>query len=140
MTHGSGWSPAAFEGIDVMGRALRNRRCTAHEITAAYLERIESLDPQLGAFTHVARASALATAQAIDLMLANGTDLGPLMGLPIAVKDLYSVAGMPTTAGSNIEVQDLVAPEGPFIGRLRRAGCVILGKAKTTGLRRGPST
>jgi len=132
MTQGSGWSPTAFGGIEALARALRTGRCTAQEITAAYLERIESLDPKLGAFTHVARASALATAHAIDLMLANGTDLGPLMGVPIAVKDLYSVAAMPTTAGSKIDVQDLVQPEGPFIGRLRRAGCVILGKTKTT--------
>ena len=132
MTRRSGWRPTEFEGLDALGLSLRTGRSTAQEITGAYLKRIETLDPHLGAFTHVARASALASAQAIDLMLANGTDLGPLMGVPIAVKDLYSVESMPTTAGSDIDVRDLVTPEGSFIGRLRRAGCVILGKTKTT--------
>ncbi len=132
MMSAPGWRPTAFEGLDELGRALRTGQRTAQEVTAAYLERIESLDPHLGAFTHVARASALATAEAIDLMLASGTDLGPLMGVPIAVKDLYSVSAMPTRAGSNIDVQDLVRSEGSFIARLRRAGCVILGKTKMT--------
>lgn len=132
MTRTPGWRPTAFEGLDALGRSLRTGGSTAEEITTAYLKRIETLDSYLGAFTHVAAASALATAQAIDLMLANGMDLGPLMGVPIAVKDLYSVSSMPTTAGSDVDVRDLVRPEGPFIGRLRRAGCVILGKTKTT--------
>src|SRR4051812_16621642 len=132
MSSAGRWNPAAFEGLDALGEALRAGRCTAQDVTAAYLERIESLDPRLGAFTHVARASALAASKAVDAMLASGMDLGPLMGVPIAVKDLYSVAAMPTTAGSRLDVQDLVTAEGPFIGRLRRAGCVLLGKTRTT--------
>ena len=65
-------------------------------------------------------------------MLAAGIDLGPLMGVPIAVKDLFSVDGMPTTAGSNVDIADLVPPQGRFIDSLQRAGCVILGKTATT--------
>ena len=53
------------------------------------------------------------------------------MGVPVAVKDLFAVEGMPTTAGSNLDVSRLVGREGPFVGLLRRAGCVILGKTKT---------
>jgi aspartyl-tRNA(Asn)/glutamyl-tRNA(Gln) amidotransferase subunit A len=54
------------------------------------------------------------------------------MGVPIALKDLFSVAGMPTTAGSEVDIADLVTPQGRFVDRLQRAGCVILGKAATT--------
>ena len=63
---------------------------------------------------------------------AAGVDLGPLMGVPVAVKDLFSVDGMPTTAGSRLDVQDLVPPQGSFVDALLRAGCVILGKTRTT--------
>src|SRR5690606_4521587 len=60
-----------------------------------------------------------------------GVDLGPLMGLPISVKDLLVVEGMPTTAGSRVDLSDIVGTEeGPFVQALKRAGCVILGKTK----------
>ena len=53
------------------------------------------------------------------------------MGVPVAVKDLIAVEGMPTRAGSNLDVGDIVGAEGSFIRRLKRAGCIVLGKAKT---------
>ena len=53
------------------------------------------------------------------------------MGVPVAIKDIFAVDGMPTTAGSKLDVADLIGPEGPFVQALRRAGCVILGKVKT---------
>ena len=70
-------------------------------------------------------------ASAIDGLLASGVDLGPLMGVPVAIKDLFAVEGMPTTAGSMMDVSDLIGPEGTFVRNLKRAGCVILGKTKT---------
>lgn len=126
------WRPEDFIDLPDLGRRFRSGLTSCEEVTAAYLSRIDALDVRLGAFTHVARESAMETARAADRMLAAGTDLGPLMGVPVAIKDLYSVTGMPTTAGSNVDVHDLVAPEGPFIGMLKRAGCVILGKTRTT--------
>lgn len=82
--------------------------------------------------TNTSTATApLQTAGALDSLLRAGVDLGPLMGVPVAVKDLFAVGGMPTTAGSQVDVADLAAREGPFIAGLRRAGAVILGKTKT---------
>ena len=75
---------------------------------------------------------ALARATAVDALHSAGVDLGPLMGVPIALKDLFSVHGMPTNAGSRVGVKDLVPPPGPFVTALSRAGCVILGKTVTT--------
>ncbi|MDP6788245.1 MAG: amidase, partial [Rhodospirillales bacterium] len=104
---------------------------TAEAATEAYLDRIEILEPRLGAFECVMANQALDTARALDGLLAAGTDLGPLMGVPVAVKDLFAINGTPTTAGSNIDLSDIIGGEGTFIKILRRAGCVILGKTKT---------
>ena len=123
--------PLADGGIVGFGRRLRSGRVRAAEATDAYLARIEALDPRLGAFEHVDPARARAQARALDDLRAAGTDLGPLMGVPVAVKDLFAVAGMPTTAGTNLDVADLIGAEGPFVRRLKRAGCVILGKTAT---------
>jgi aspartyl-tRNA(Asn)/glutamyl-tRNA(Gln) amidotransferase subunit A len=123
--------PLAQGGIAGYGRRLRQGAITAAAATEAYLERIAALDPKLGAYQHVAAEQALASARALDRLLAAGTDLGPLMGVPVAIKDIFAVDGMPTTAGSQLEVADLIGPEGPFVQALRRAGCVILGKVKT---------
>ncbi|WP_340110312.1 amidase [Pikeienuella sp. HZG-20] len=118
-------------GLAAYARRLRAGETTAEETTRAYLDRIEALDGALGAYQHVAADSALAQARALDALLASGTDLGPLMGAPVAVKDLLAVDGMPTTAGSLLDVSDIIGEEGPFVRKLRRLGCVILGKTRT---------
>ncbi len=124
-------APAAA-GLQALALALLDRRTTAVELTQAALARITALEPRLQAFMHLDAARAMAHAQAIDGLRDAGVNLGPLMGVPVAVKDLFSVDGMPTTAGSQLDVQDLVPPQGSFVNGLLRAGCVILGKTRTT--------
>lgn len=120
-------------GLEAFGRRLRTGETSAELATRAYLERIALLDARLGAFVHVAAERAIEQARAIDRLLASGTDLGPLMGVPVAVKDLLTVEGMPLPkCGSNLDVSDLVEPEGEFVRRLKRAGCVLLGKTRMT--------
>jgi aspartyl-tRNA(Asn)/glutamyl-tRNA(Gln) amidotransferase subunit A len=123
--------PIQKDGISGFAKRLRSGEITSEEATRAYLSRIEKLDPGLGAFQHVAAERAVATARAMDQLLATGVDLGPLMGVPVAVKDLFAVEGMPTTAGSKMEVGDIIGDEGSFVKRVKKAGCVILGKTKT---------
>jgi aspartyl-tRNA(Asn)/glutamyl-tRNA(Gln) amidotransferase subunit A len=118
-------------GIVAFGDRLRRGEVTAEAAVGDYLARIEALDGRLGAYQHVAAESALETARALDRLLAAGTDLGPLMGVPVAIKDIFAVDGMPTTAGSQHDVSDLIGDEGPFVKALRQAGCIILGKVKT---------
>ena len=118
-------------GIAGFGDRLRKGEITALAATEAYLARIAALDPRLEAFQHLAPAQALATAKAVDTLLAAGTDLGPLMGVPVGVKDLFAIDGMPVTAGSKLDVTAIVGPEGSFVKALKTAGCVILGKTKT---------
>jgi aspartyl-tRNA(Asn)/glutamyl-tRNA(Gln) amidotransferase subunit A len=123
--------PLAADGILGFGARLRSGRTTAVDATQAYLARVDALDGALGAYEHVARESALAQARAIDALLASGTDLGPLMGVTVALKDIFAVDGMPVTAGSIVDVSDLIGSEGSFVRRLKRAGCIVLGLAKT---------
>jgi aspartyl-tRNA(Asn)/glutamyl-tRNA(Gln) amidotransferase subunit A len=123
--------PLGQGGLSDFARRFRTGEISSEQATKAYLSRIEALDPGLGAFQHVAAEQALETARAIDALYAAGTDLGPLMGVPVAVKDLFVVDGMPTTAGSRMSIDDIAGLEGPLVKSLRRAGCVILGKTKT---------
>jgi aspartyl-tRNA(Asn)/glutamyl-tRNA(Gln) amidotransferase subunit A len=123
--------PLGPDGLFEFAQKLRAGAITSEAATRSYLARIEALDGRLGAYQHVAHSQALASARAMDALLAAGTDLGPLMGVPIGIKDLYAVEGMPTTAGTKMDVQDLIGPEGRLVRSLKRAGCVILGKTKT---------
>lgn len=122
-----------LQGLSIIdyGRRLRDGRTTVAATVADYLQRIERLDGRLGAYELVAADGALAAAAALDRLLAAGIDLGPLMGVPVAVKDLLAVEGMPTRAGSNLDVSDIVGAEGSFVRSLKRKGAVILGKTRT---------
>ncbi|MSO54518.1 MAG: amidase [Rhodospirillales bacterium] len=122
--------PLATGGLRDFAQAFRDGRITAEAATKAYLDRIAILDPKLGAYQHV-NGNALAQARAMDALRAVGTDLGPLMGVPIAIKDLIAVDGMPTTAGSHLDVADIIGGESSFARALKRAGVVVIGKTKT---------
>jgi aspartyl-tRNA(Asn)/glutamyl-tRNA(Gln) amidotransferase subunit A len=118
-------------GMAGFGVRLRAGAISAESATQAYLQRIASLDNKLKAYEHVAAEAALVQARAIDRLLASGVDLGPLMGVPVSVKDLFKIEGMPVYAGSTIDVSDVIGNEGAFIRSLKQAGCVILGTVKT---------
>lgn len=123
--------PILSLGLKGFAEAFRRGEITSEAVTRAYLDRIAVLDRKLGAYEHVAAEQAMKTARAMDRLREAGVDLGPLMGVPIAVKDLLVVDGMPTTGGSRLALQDLSGQEeGPFVRALKRAGCVILGKAR----------
>ena len=126
--------PSPFAGVtlDEFGARFRRGELSARETTAAMLARIEALEPKLAAFVFVDPERALAQAEGIDRLWAASVDLGPLMGVPVAIKDLFSVANMPTMAGSRVNIADLVPPQGRFVTGLQRNGCIILGKTTTT--------
>jgi aspartyl-tRNA(Asn)/glutamyl-tRNA(Gln) amidotransferase subunit A len=124
-------NPAREGGLAGFARALRVREASAQAMLDSCLREIEAAESEIGAFEHLAVENAQKTAAALDALIAAGGDLGPLMGLPIVVKDTFAVDGMPVTAGSNVDVADLIGPEGGFIRSLRRAGCIVLGKSRT---------
>jgi len=117
-------------GIDKYAEELRKGKVSAEEITSTYLERIEKLDSKYQSFTFVNNENALNSAKGIDKLIKANIDLGPLMGVPIAVKDLFAVDGMPSSAGSHVDVHDIIGKEGSFIKRLKSLGCIFLGKTR----------
>lgn len=119
-------------GLQAAAHDLREGRSSALALTQRALDRIAALEARLRAFLHLDGPRALAHARALDRLRDSGTDLGPLMGMPVAVKDHFSVDGMPTAAGTRLDIQDLVAPQGPFVRSLVNAGCVLLGKTRST--------
>ncbi len=119
------------EGLATFAANVRAGSVTFETATRATLGRIGVLDPHVKAFECVDETRAVETARSLDQLLANGTDLGPLMGVTVAVKDIIAVDGLPTTNGSNFSAEHLRLAEGTLIKQLRAAGCVIIGKTKT---------
>ncbi|HJT89353.1 MAG TPA: amidase, partial [Bryobacteraceae bacterium] len=109
-------------------RALRERRVSAVELTRDALARIEDLNPGLNAFITVTAESALRRAAAADAELAAGRDLGPLHGIPIALKDLFCTRGVRTTCGSRVFENYVPNFDAAVVERLELAGAVLTGK------------
>jgi aspartyl-tRNA(Asn)/glutamyl-tRNA(Gln) amidotransferase subunit A len=108
---------------------------SARELVGAALERIDRLDDKLGAFVAVDAAGAMVEAAALDERIAHGEDVGPLAGIPLAVKDLEDAAGFVTTRGSMAFASGPAAvDDSSLVERLRAAGCVVVGKTNTPEL------
>ncbi|MEQ8815563.1 MAG: amidase [Thalassobaculum sp.] len=118
-------------GIAPFAMDFRGGRITAVEAVEACLARIAALNPRLNAFELVDGERARQAARGIDALYAAGTDLGPLMGVPLAVKDIIAVDGLPTSNGSLYPTAHLTGDEGPLIRQLKAAGCIVIGKTRT---------
>jgi aspartyl-tRNA(Asn)/glutamyl-tRNA(Gln) amidotransferase subunit A len=93
------------------------------------LARIERLDPQIHAFVHVLREEAIQSARLAEDAVKRGQQLGPLHGIPVAIKDNIDVAGCPTTCQSRVSLDNPVATrDAAVVARLRQAGAIIIGK------------
>ncbi|HEU4946676.1 MAG TPA: Asp-tRNA(Asn)/Glu-tRNA(Gln) amidotransferase subunit GatA [Kribbella sp.] len=110
------------------------------EITRAHLDRIAAVDSAVKAFLHVDAEGALAQAAAVDTRRAAGEKLGPLAGVPLALKDVLTQEGVPTTAGSKILEGWKPPYDSTVVQRLRAAGIVILGKTNMDEFAMGSST
>ena len=101
------------------------------ELAAQSLARIGSTDAEIGAFVEVFADSAMTEAGAAEREIASGNYLGPLHGIPVAVKDIFDVAGHPTMAGSNYGSGVKATKDADCVSLLRAAGAVIVGKTNT---------
>ncbi|AWN38081.1 AtzE family amidohydrolase [Methylobacterium radiodurans] len=115
------WSTA---GAGAVAEAVAAGRVSARTVTEATLARIAALDPAVNAFTDVTAARARARAEAVDA----GRVRGPLAGVPVAVKNLIDVAGLPTRAGARINRERPPATrDATLVERLEAAGAILVG-------------
>jgi aspartyl-tRNA(Asn)/glutamyl-tRNA(Gln) amidotransferase subunit A len=127
------------QSLTACAQAIAAGEVTAETVTRAALDRIEAQNPLLNAYLHVDSAVALQQARAVDLARVAGKELGPLAGVPVSVKDLIAVQGMPLTAGSRI-LQGYTPPrDATVVERLRTAGAVLLGKTNLDEFAMGSS-
>ena len=120
-------SQAANTSLTALARQIERRQITAEELTAGCLQAIDQRR-DLNAFTQVFATTAMADARSADRELAAGRHRGPLHGIPISLKDLIDVAGVPTSAASRVREGHRALADAPIVSRLREAGAVIVGK------------
>src|SRR6266851_5307268 len=114
--------------ITELGPLLRERKLSPIDLTDAYIDRIESVDPRLNTYIREMPEEARAAAQDAEAEIVNGDYRGPLHGVPLGIKDLFDVAGVPTTMGSKILRDNVPSSHATVVARLKQAGAIILGK------------
>jgi aspartyl-tRNA(Asn)/glutamyl-tRNA(Gln) amidotransferase subunit A len=138
-------SAGSTDENDLVTRAADIETLTAREIAAGYmtrtlgpvevtrhlLERIEDLDPAVGAFCHLDPDETLRQASASQARYDKGDPLGALDGVPVAIKDVFDTSGWPTRKGSLLTSPDAASGDAPAVARLRETGAVFIGKTTT---------
>ena len=111
--------------------AMAARELSPVELLSALLQRIDRLDPVLRAFIRLDAEAAMDAARAAEAEIAAGRMRGPLHGVPIGVKDIIDVAGLPTTCHSKILLDNVAQRDAAVVARLRQAGAIVMGKLST---------
>lgn len=119
--------------ISAMARAIRSGAVKSEQLVRAALERINTCDARIHAFTQLNGESALSEARAADLRRkTQGPDnLPALHGIPVAVKDIYDLSGQPTTCHSKLRLEHMAEQDAGSVQRLKDAGAIVLGKLAT---------
>ncbi len=114
-----------------LAELLRTRAVSPVELTQAYLDRIEQLDPQLDAFITKTGERAIEQAKAMETEIASGYYRGPMHGMPFGLKDIYDTKGILTTAHSKTRIDNVPTEDAATTAKLYEAGGILLGKLAT---------
>lgn len=118
--------------ISEASAAIRAGQLTPSQLVTQCLDRIDRTERELHAWVQVDRGGAMQAAESLERELDAGRCRGPLHGMPIGIKDIIDVAGLPTQAGSPLRRSHMAAVDSPVVARLRTAGAIVLGKTVTT--------
>jgi aspartyl-tRNA(Asn)/glutamyl-tRNA(Gln) amidotransferase subunit A len=124
--------PLTDLGVREAADRIRRGECSAVALVEACLARLRALEPEVQAWAHVDADGALAAAREREAEARAGRLRGPLHGVPMGIKDIFDVAGMPTTAGARAFAHTRPTRDSTAVARLRAAGAVMLGKTHTT--------
>ena len=130
MTSGGTTTDLFSDGIHAWAARVRRGELSFLDTVNNCLQRTEE-NASLMAFECLDAERAQGVARAMDTLLSHGHDLGPLMGMPIGVKDIMAVSGLPTSNGSKADTAHITGEEGSVVKTLKAAGAVVLGKTKT---------
>jgi len=112
-------------------RAIAARELSPVELMDALLERIGRLDPKLNVFIRLDGDAAMDAARAAEAEIMAGRRRGPVHGVPVGIKDIIDVAGLPTTCHSKVLIDNIASADAVCVSRLRGAGAIVLGKLST---------
>ena len=121
-----------FMTVAELSRLIESREVSPVEVAQAYLDRIDDLDFKFNAFLTVSRREAMAAAREAEEAISRGDYLGPMHGIPVAVKDQFMTKGIRTTGGTRILADFVPEEDATIIANLKRAGAVLLGKTNMT--------
>jgi aspartyl-tRNA(Asn)/glutamyl-tRNA(Gln) amidotransferase subunit A len=128
-----------FLSASALGALIRNKEVSPVEATQAYLDRIAAIDGQLNSYITVCADDALQAARAAEQVLTRNDAVGPLHGVPFAVKDQFWSAGVLTTAGSTLLADFVPQEDATVVARLKQAGAILLGKLNMSEFATGNS-
>ena len=119
---------------------IRNGTLSPVTVVDAFLDRIERVNPEINAYVTVLDDRARKRAREAEAALQSGEKVGPLHGVPVAIKDLVDVEGVKTTSGSELRSDNVATQDDIVVQRLRDAGAIVLGKTNTPEFGRKPMT
>ena len=125
-------SELPFLSAGALSRLIQSKEVSPVEATEAHLDRIDALDFKFNSYLTVMREQSLADARMAEQDIAHGNHLGPLHGVPVAVKDQFWSKGVRSTGGSRFLTDFVPDEDATVIANLRKAGAVILGKTNMT--------
>jgi aspartyl-tRNA(Asn)/glutamyl-tRNA(Gln) amidotransferase subunit A len=124
--------PRPEQTIAGIGPLLRRRALTCVGVLNACLEQVDEWEPKVHAWVVLDRTGATEQASALNEELRSGKDRGPLHGIPVGIKDIIDVKGLPTACGAKRWAERMAERDAPVVEQLRNAGAVIMGKTVTT--------